>query len=302
MPNNGKIIVGSEGMGIWGRRLVDYLLRILYPGITIEWRNSADCHLIVKSHFISLEPKWTHRILPFVYWSGETHPIKENYNYTKCIHINTTLPHGLYCPFLVFNMHFKNRNIYRTHTNKDREYFLAYCCSNRIRERERMFDLLLERDGSRSCYSLGKCSGRWRFSKKKRSNKKRINGTWESDGLIKEYSNYRFVMAMENRIAPGYVTEKIMNAFYAGAIPIYWGDAIVKEFFNTDAFIYVNDFDSFEACADHISNLSDEEIAWMMDQPILKDGRADDRLKIDWDDDVPEYYRNMAEELGKILE
>ena len=39
---------------------------------------------------------------------------------------------------------------------------------------------------------------------------------------------------------PGYVTEKIVNAFLAGSIPIYWGSRAVLEIFNPESFIYAN--------------------------------------------------------------
>ena len=73
---------------------------------------------------------------------------------------------------------------------------------------------------------------------------------------------------MENKNAPGYVTEKIMNAFHSGAIPIYWGNNYVKELFNVMAFIYVNDFTSPEACVDYILSLTDEDREKMMNEPI----------------------------------
>ena len=41
--------------------------------------------------------------------------------------------------------------------------------------------------------------------------------------LIDEYSKFKFVLTMENGFRKGYVTEKIINAFVAGSIPIYWG-------------------------------------------------------------------------------
>ena len=40
-----------------------------------------------------------------------------------------------------------------------------------------------------------------------------IEGDWQSDDLIETYSKYKFVFAMENKCVPGYVTEKILNAF-----------------------------------------------------------------------------------------
>ena len=36
-------------------------------------------------------------------------------------------------------------------------------------------------------------------------------------------SRYRFALVMENQRQPGYVSEKLLDAFAAGAIPIYWG-------------------------------------------------------------------------------
>jgi len=43
---------------------------------------------------------------------------------------------------------------------------------------------------------------------------------------------------MENQDSPGYITEKIINAFAAGAVPIYWGTREVFDLFNRNAFIY----------------------------------------------------------------
>ena len=39
---------------------------------------------------------------------------------------------------------------------------------------------------------------------------------------------YRFVVAFENDAADGYMTEKIVNAMLAGAIPIYAGPKVEK--------------------------------------------------------------------------
>lgn len=36
--------------------------------------------------------------------------------------------------------------------------------------------------------------------------------------------NYKFMICFENGIYPGYVTEKLLDAYVCGAIPIYWGD------------------------------------------------------------------------------
>lgn len=58
--------------------------------------------------------------------------------------------------------------------------------------------------------------------------------------------NYKFSIACENCSHSGYTTEKIIGAFAAGAIPIYWGDPEIKKVFNEEAFIYAMDYDSLD--------------------------------------------------------
>jgi len=53
-------------------------------------------------------------------------------------------------------------------------------------------------------------------------------------------SQYKFTIAFENDIYPGYQTEKLYDAMLAGSIPIYCGDRFVGDVFNTKAFIDVS--------------------------------------------------------------
>ena len=48
---------------------------------------------------------------------------------------------------------------------------------------------------------------------------------------------HKFVIAFENTSTPGYTTEKIVHAFPAGAIPIYWGNPEIAKEFNEESFI-----------------------------------------------------------------
>lgn len=44
-------------------------------------------------------------------------------------------------------------------------------------------------------------------------------------------ADYRFTIAFENEEHPGYTTEKMVDAWRAGSVPIYWGDpAVVADF------------------------------------------------------------------------
>ena len=46
---------------------------------------------------------------------------------------------------------------------------------------------------------------------------------------IQFLSNYKFSIAMENSEGDGYLTEKIVDSFLAGTIPIYYGDYMLDE-------------------------------------------------------------------------
>jgi len=55
-------------------------------------------------------------------------------------------------------------------------------------------------------------------------------------------NKHKFAITYENTPYPYYCTEKLMDAFLVGSLPIYWGDPKVKEDWNEKAFINVNDF------------------------------------------------------------
>lgn len=50
-------------------------------------------------------------------------------------------------------------------------------------------------------------------------------------------SQYKFTIAFENDIFPGYQTEKLYDAMLAGSIPIYCGDPFVGDIFNPKSFL-----------------------------------------------------------------
>ena len=83
--------------------------------------------------------------------------------------------------------------------------------------------------------------------------------------------NYRLSLAFENSDNNGYTTEKILEAFAAGTIPIYWGSKDIKKEFNPEAFIDVNDFDSVESAVKYIKSVAEDDNAYlnMMKAPMV---------------------------------
>lgn len=85
--------------------------------------------------------------------------------------------------------------------------------------------------------------------------KKRMSLVTKLEGSIDIYGNgfhsiqnkeegladYMFSIAHENANYSGYFTEKILDCFATGTIPIYWGDPDIGKVFNTDGIIFLDD-------------------------------------------------------------
>lgn len=58
-----------------------------------------------------------------------------------------------------------------------------------------------------------------------------------NDLAVEAYLPYKFVIAGEGTRRAGYVTEKLVNAMLAGAVPVYWGAPDVGEHFEPSSFL-----------------------------------------------------------------
>jgi hypothetical protein len=88
---------------------------------------------------------------------------------------------------------------------------------------------------------------------------------------IEASSPYWFSVCFENDLYPGYVTEKVLEAWIAKTIPIYWGDD-ASGILNPDAVINLKDFKNLQEMAQHVSNLyqDESEMLRMICQPLVK--------------------------------
>lgn len=98
--------------------------------------------------------------------------------------------------------------------------------------------------------------------------KGRIPGFHSGDHKINVLKNYNFFFAFENSscpkyhsdryFAPGYITEKMFNAFAAGCVPIYYGPSNIEMYVPKECFINYQDFSSLEELYETISNMSED--------------------------------------------
>lgn len=82
---------------------------------------------------------------------------------------------------------------------------------------------------------------------------------------------HKFVIAFENTSTSGYTTEKIVHAFAAGAVPIYWGNPEIVKEFNPSSFINCHDFgltekgepDAIKKIIEEVKRIDNDDSAYL---------------------------------------
>lgn len=136
-------------------------------------------------------------------------------------------------------------------------------------ERDRFFELL-------SAYKPVASGGRW---------KNNVGGpVADKDRFLQQY---KFSIAFENSSTPGYTTEKLMQAFGARTLPIYYGNPHIAEEFNERAFVNAHRFSSWDEVVSEVARIDADDRVYlkMMQEPAF----------------VPGYVERKHEELEKFL-
>ena len=84
------------------------------------------------------------------------------------------------------------------------------------------------------------------------------------DDKLKFCAQFKFNIAFENSAAPGYTTEKVMEAIEAQSMPIYYGNPFVEEDINPDSLVLIR---------------SREDVAKALDEIIYLDTHDDEYLR-----------------------
>ena len=239
---------------------------------------------------------------PYIFFHAEPGVANSNdykmvLNDKKCVacFITSTEPvyneKTYYLPFLLCRGEhiFNSSPFERKYTNKERNKLALYIARHSPKHREEFFKILRSKDST--VESLGESLN---------TNKVKLPSKWEH--LPNMYKDYTFGFAMENSYEDGYITEKIMNVFLGGAIPLYWGSPKIKEIFNTKAFIYINDFPSFDDCVNYIIELSKNRniIQQMQNEPIFNYNSPLELWKY-YDTPSPQWVKNISNQISKRI-
>ena len=112
----------------------------------------------------------------------------------------------------------------------------------------------------------------------------RFSGNW-IQGKLEFLKDYKFTIAFENTLIPGYTTEKLIHPLISNSIPIYYGNPLVVKEFNTKAFVNCNDYDNdLDLVVQKVIELDKDENEYMemLQQPPMRgDYRFDNEHKLE---------------------
>ncbi|GAA8115342.1 glycosyltransferase family 10 [Helicobacter pylori] len=111
-------------------------------------------------------------------------------------------------------------------------------------------------------------------------------------------SQYKFNLCFENSQGYGYVTEKILDAYFSHTIPIYWGSPSVAKDFNPKSFVNVHDFNNFDEAIDYIRYLHTHQNAYLdmlYENPLNTiDGKAGFYQDLSFEK-ILDFFKNILE-------
>ena len=102
----------------------------------------------------------------------------------------------------------------------------------------------------------------------------------------KFFSSYKFSLAMENSNGDGYISEKLVESFISGTIPIYYGDYLIDEYINPRTFILIKGEKDIKAKIEYIKSIDndDEKYRSILREKVIVDKnftkKIDNELKL----------------------
>lgn len=96
------------------------------------------------------------------------------------------------------------------------------------------------------------------------------------------FRSYKFTLAIENMIWPGYMTEKLVDPMFAASIPIYIGDSQAKQSFDPASYIDFTCFSTIKEMLEFVQQVDNDRNLYleMLGTPFYRDN------------EVPKYARD----------
>ena len=73
------------------------------------------------------------------------------------------------------------------------------------------------------------------------------------------FTSYKFSISIENSEGDGYLTEKIIDSFYSGTIPIFYGDYMLDEYINPKTYILIKGEKDIKEKIEYIKKIDNDD-------------------------------------------
>lgn len=108
--------------------------------------------------------------------------------------------------------------------------------------------------------------------------------------------NYKFSLTIENQSMPGWISERILECFLAGCVPVYFGAPNITDYIPANTFIDIRDFVSMDMFLEYIVH---------MDKYKLEDYRQNIRNFLKSEKFYPfcveNFVKTIANSLGTVI-
>lgn len=172
--------------------------------------------------------KWTYKI----HYSGEPYSNDSN-TYDLVLCSQNTAGNVVDVPLFVYYIHgnnFMNQLLSKPVITKVPQHFCCFIVSNsKGMVRNRMFALL---NSYKKVHSYGKFANNMGHL---------LPFDYWTEDFRQLLSSYKFIICFENSKLGTYSTEKIINPYLSGTIPIYWSSHHIKNIFNSDSMLFLED-------------------------------------------------------------
>ena len=224
--------------------------------------------------------------------NGENKPCSIGTDIGIITNYQFTNPYNIYFSQLELSLWERHDVFSKTNTKK---YFCAYMYSYDIPHRVNIFNYI-------STYKKVDAMGKSCFNieNNKKSNTRNVydKDKTYNDIAVEIYSDYKFVLALENEDGNGYVTEKLLNPLLASAIPIYYGSADAFKIINKKRVIYINDYNSYNELLEHIKlvDTDDELYNSYIKEPMFVNCTSDPASTLITITNIRTYFKNILSE------
>jgi hypothetical protein len=227
--------------------------------------NIRDADILLESHFTDskfLFKNWRYSI----FFSGEGKYKIPSHAYTFVMGAQPTGTHFISCPLYVVYDYCKPV-VYPTNITTVPTKNLCSVISSPESDKSRENILNMLKLNNIHVDNAGGLNNNLGFT---------VSGNYYQQPILDFYKQYKIVCAFENTMLDDYITEKILNSFRAGTIPLYLGSEKISEYFNPLRFIEVNK-DDIQITVNEINKLLTDESYWLykVNQPIFKRSTSD---------------------------